>query len=383
MFKVPKYLLLAYLFIPFLVINLVINTDQQFTLLAHSFLKGNLDLDFAKYTANDLSFYNGKYYFPLGPFPAFLLVPFVFIFGTSFLQGFIQFPLNILNFALTYKISRKLRLSENKSWLLSLFFVFGSIYSPVAAIPSSWYFAQILTTTFLLLSLYEFMGKSRYLVIGILIGLAVLTRLSLIGTGIFFLIFILKEPNKINNLLKFLFPIIVTILLITSYNFVRFGDFLENGYQYQIVQEELKQQKALGLFSLRHVPINIYNMLFRPPKLVISEGMLKPPFIVFDNWGLSIFILSPLLFLVFKAKFTDPLVKTSAITIVLVSVPILAYYGIGWRQIGYRYALDFFPFVLLILISVVKKIDETILKILIFSGVLITWFFIFEKLSGF
>jgi len=32
------------------------------------------------------------------------------------------------------------------------------------------------------------------------------------------------------------------------------------------------------------------------------------------------------------------------LTVILIALPILFYYGIGFRQFGYRYSLDFLPF---------------------------------------
>lgn len=93
--------------------------------------------------------------------------------------------------------------------------------------------------------------------------------------------------------------------------------------------------------------------------------------------------MSPVLFLLFKAKLNDKLVKTSLFTVLLTLVPILTYYGIGYKQVGYRYALDFFPFLLIPLISVVKKTSQSAIIFLIIIGVLLTWFFTFEKLAGF
>jgi len=86
--------------------------------------------------------------------------------------------------------------------------------------------------------------------------------------------------------------------------------------------------------------------------------------------------------LLYLAKFKDKIVMASSATILLMLVPILTYYGIGYVQVGYRYALDFFPFVLLILMSAVKKVSLKILYPLVFFGVVITWLFTFELLFG-
>lgn len=185
MFKFPAYLIIIYLFIPFLVINSLIIGEQQFVYLAYSFINGSFSLIHLPPTITDLSLYQGKFFWPLGPFPAVLLIPFVWIFKTMFLQGFIQFPLNILNFFLVYKISKTLKLRTGKAVLLAIFFIFGSVYTPIAAIPFSWYFAQVIATSLLLFAIYEFLNKKNYLVIGIALALATLTRTTLIVSSNF------------------------------------------------------------------------------------------------------------------------------------------------------------------------------------------------------
>lgn len=383
MLKTPPYLLITYLFVPLLATNYFIKGEQQFVILAHSFLNGHLDIEFLKYPAIDLSFYLGKYYWPNGPFPAILITPFVFIFGTSFLQWIVQFPLSVLNFWLVHKIAKKLDLPNNKSLLLSTFFVFGSVYTPVAAIPFAWHFAQIIATSLLLLATCEFLTKRRYFLIGILIGLAILTRATLVGSSIFFLFYLFKKPVNLKKLLQFLVPILIALILSALYNFTRFGNILESGYTYQLVPEELKQVRNRGLFSIAHVPSNFYYMVIKPPNLVFYNQNFTFPFIKYDNWGLSIFLLSPILLLMYRAKLNNLMIRASAATIFLTLSPILAYYGNGYQQIGFRYALDFFPFLLIILASVIKTVEVKKLKILVILGIIITWFFIFEKLSGF
>ena len=126
-------------------------------------------------------------------------------------------------------------------------------------------------------------------------------------------------------------------------------------------------------------------MLIKTPDPILTgtSEVLKFPYLKFDNYGMSIFFLSPVLFLIFKTNYRDKLVKISMVTIAITLIPLLTYYGIGFKQVGYRYALDFFPFILLILIPAVKRISETSLKWLVFTGVVITWFFTLEKLAGF
>ena len=152
-YKKPLLYVIFLLFIILLFTNLLVNTEQHFVLLAKSFLSGSLSFTQEFSNVSDLVIFDGKYYWALGPLPAILLMPFVFIFK-NFLQGYLVFPVTLLNFYLIFRIAKKLNLDEKKSYLASIFFIFGSIYAPLALLPASWYFAQVIACTFLIIALF-------------------------------------------------------------------------------------------------------------------------------------------------------------------------------------------------------------------------------------
>lgn len=381
-YKKPLLYVIFLLFIILLFTNLLVNTEQHFVLLAKSFLSGSLSFTQEFSNVSDLVIFDGKYYWALGPLPAILLMPFVFIFK-NFLQGYLVFPVTLLNFYLIFRIAKKLNLDEKKSYLASIFFIFGSIYAPLALLPASWYFAQVIACTFLIIALFEFLTSRRYLLIGISVALATATRLNLIFSSLFFLYYIFKKPS-FKKLAEFSIPIICALFFIGTYNFLRFGNPLESGYSLQTIPKETSERRNLGLFSIKHVPSNLYYMLVNGPEPTLEEKTheLKPPFITFDSYGLSIFFLSPLLFLIYKANFKKEIVRISTLTTAIIILPLITYYGIGQKQVGYRYALDFFPFVLLILLNAFERIETKFMYPLIFFGVFFCFFFSFLYLFG-
>jgi hypothetical protein len=63
---------------------------------------------------------------------------------------------------------------------------------------------------------------------------------------------------------------------------------------------------------------------------------------------MGLFFTSPALVYVFRAKLREPLVQACWARTLSVLVPIITFYGIGYVQFGYRYALDFMPFLMLL-----------------------------------
>jgi hypothetical protein len=103
----------------------------------------------------------------------------------------------------------------------------------------------------------------------------------------------------------------------------------------------LEQQRALGLFAIAHLSMNLDYLFFHLPRLIAEPPFFKP-----DGLGLSIFLTSPGLLYAVRADWrrsSSWLLLGAAIAVL---VPSLLYYGGGWLQYGYRYALDSVPFVI-------------------------------------
>ena len=377
--------LTAYLFIVLFVLNFSLIGENHHVYLANSFLKGITSLVEVPQRIWDLSYFQGRYYLPFGPLPTVILMPFVWLFKLNFQESIIKFPITILNFWLVLKICRKLNLQTEKAMLVAVFFIFGSIYTPVAIIPYSSYLAQVFATSMLLLAIYEFLSGKRWLAVGTAVALATLTRLNLALGVLFFILNLVKKPINFIGGVKLILPIIIVLSLLALYNYQRFNTAFESGYRYQLIPEESKARKDQGLISLKHVPANLYYMLIKTPNPVMENNshVFKFPFLKFDPYGMSIFFLSPVLFLIFRAKLSDRLVKTSLITVSLILITLILYYGIGWRQVGYRYALDFLPFLLIPLVSAIQKVSIKTIAILTIAGIIITWFFTIEMILGY
>jgi hypothetical protein len=118
---------------------------------------------------------------------------------------------------------------------------------------------------------------------------------------------------------------------------------------------------------------NFYYLFLKSPEVVTIQGTLvgKFPFIMYNPWGMSILFTSPMLLWVLKAPFKNKQVFYASITICLSLLFILGYWGTGYSQYGYRYSLDFHPFLFLILAYALKQGSSSLFKAVIASS----WFF--------
>lgn len=363
------------------------NPEHQFEALAQSFLHGNLYLGLDNGQWADASYYKGYAYWPQGMFPALLLMPFFAILGSLMREAYLQFVLNLLNIFLLYKIADKITKNKITALWLSFGYLFATAYLPIGLVPWSWWFAQVVATTALLLSLYEYFYTKRWVLIGIYIACAFLTRVDLIFSLVFFASSILlqkdiKRDLKAYELVSLFFPIMVGVLSLILYNYLRFGSVLEFGYKYHI--PELAAARGMfhtyGTWNLIYYPTNLYYLFLRgfDEVQIAGTGYLTYPYIIPDMWGLSIFITSPLFIWCFK-KIKETIKKApvllSLLTSIFMLLFILGYFGVGTRQYGYRYALDFYPFLFIMLCFALSQGLGKVVKLLIIASFFINLYF--------
>ena len=116
------------------------NPDRQFIYLARSFLDGHLFFTAEPGYWGDTALFEGHHYWPLGPFPALLLMPFVALLGFRMEQGYLLLLLNLLNLVLLFGIARKITGKIYTATWLSFAYVFSTAYFDLALKSWSWYF---------------------------------------------------------------------------------------------------------------------------------------------------------------------------------------------------------------------------------------------------
>lgn len=331
---------------------------QEYIPLAQSFLHGMLDIP----PEYETSPFNGKHYWPLGPLPGILLIPFVLVLKEATLQGHLALVLHFITFFTLVVFANKSGLKKYDPIWFALAFFGGSMYMHVGINPTSWYLAHIVAVCMSFLSLYFFFSKKNYVLSAVFLSLAGASRPPVYLLILFFVLEIIrgKFTKKINLLKKFLAPIVISLLIIAAYNYARFQNPFESGYHYQQMNEVFLPQYKEGFFSIVHIPANIYYLFLKSPEAIIAlntTAVLKFPYFHVNPWGLGIFFTSPVLFLLFFLNLKSKTVQNALITLGIALVPLLTYFGIGWYQYGFRNALDFYPLLyLLLLLKILPKI---------------------------
>ena len=348
--------------------------NPKFSEQSYSFLQGRLDIT----GGGDTAYFQGKYYWPQGPFPSLPIMPFMLLFGPNFTQAEMQFILIPLLLYLAYKLARIQKFNKTDSLFLMYGFTFGSFVVGLMVDAGNVYYAQIVDLILLLILLIEFCGKRRFLILGFLTAALIATRptSSLI---ILFLLFSLINENKkrVQNLILFLAPITLAIIILLILNQLRFGNPFDNGYYTNDVGGPLGAMRDDGIFSISHILTNFYYYFIPTLRAVTNESMqLVFPFVTYNPWGISFLLTSPIFLYAFKSIFRkDTLIRSLWFISSITLLCILMYYAPGWVQFGPRYMADFLPLLYLILLLSLKGNNLTSVQktIIISSGVLNTY----------
>jgi hypothetical protein len=346
---------------------------QQFSELAKAFLHGQANfLHPIGGLGEDPVFYKNKIYWSDGPFPSLVLVPFVGlfeIFHHFFYQGYIEWAFVLGTIYFVYKLARILKYSQEDSFVLTLAFTLGSVFAGVVIVSSSWLFAQVLTTFLIFWSLYEFYTRKRWLLIGFICGAILLTRVTAAPIVIFYVLELLSiiplKKKNITPYLKLILPVLLCAYLIGLYNYVRFQNPFNGGVGYQLLYPDSSISRSYGVFSLVHIPSNLYSLLLRAPVPVLKSNAswtLKFPYIRNNVYGMSIFITSPYLIYLFTQKWSsfNKSMRNLLIATAFSMLFVLTYYGLGLQQYGTRYSLDYLPELFLLFMYLYRRKNKTI-----------------------
>lgn len=343
---------------------------QHFSIMAESFIHGRLDLmRLDPITGSlDIFFYKGQAHWANFPFPGVILIPFVFVFerlGLFFYQGYLQFFLSLGVFGTSYLLARRFKFSELDSLYLAIAACFGSNYSFVAFYSGSWFYSQPVVVLLLLLALWEWYTKRRYFLVGIYLGCLLATRVTAGFASAFFLLGVLLEKRvqvreKAVRLCLISLPIAISVALLLTYNYARFGSIWETGYTDDNISPEYQvtMLKKHGILRLENIPTNLYWNFLALPEPVLEEGTyhLTSPFFRVNPWGMSFFVMSPIFLLIFKSLNKPTLQQTQLwLGSFAVLIPLLLWYSTGFWQVGARYILDLFPLWFVLLLTVFKK----------------------------
>ncbi|GAC1663641.1 MAG: hypothetical protein NVS9B8_03000 [Candidatus Limnocylindrales bacterium] len=321
----------------------------DFFYLADAFLHGRVWLD-VRLGYQDVIIRDGHVLVPFAPFPAIALMPIVAVFGPQIAdqwQSGINAALaaSVVGLAWWFAGRAGVRRVSDRMWLVFLLGFSTQIWW-VTTRGGVWHTGQLIATLLTLACLIELWGARRAWLVGLLAGAAFLTRAPLAFAIPFYALLLagdaIWEPRRWpwRAWIALAAGVLPSLAFFFWYNAARFGSPLESGYGLALLPDWLEAQRQHGLFSTYHIPMNVDYLFLHLPSFSPTFPFLTP-----DGLGMSIFITSPGLLYAVRAPWRASRSWWLAGAALVVLVPTLLYYGGGWLQYGYRYALDSIPFV--------------------------------------
>ncbi|HEX8037539.1 MAG TPA: hypothetical protein VF490_00250, partial [Chryseosolibacter sp.] len=329
--------------------------ENPYILFAQSLLHGHLMLP-PNVNPADLIFFENNYYLPYPPLPSILLLPFVAVLGVSHVNTVtIATLMACVSIYLMYRIFLRLEIAkESVGWLMLAVFFGTGYWFAIFTSHHVYAFAQITSFLFQLLLINELLGKRRWWLVGVYIGCSFLSRQLTVFYVLFALGFLYHDSQKQKVSLKDVFLLCATtgvfVLAYLWYNYLRFGNALDTGYEYIVYVGVLKERvEHYGVFSAKYLLFNLYSMLIKGFHIDF-EGKALLNIKDMDLWGTSLLSASPFLIAAVKASWPRILKISAWVTVVVILFGQLFYHNNGYHQINtMRFSLDFLPLLIVLM----------------------------------
>ncbi|MEQ9618255.1 MAG: hypothetical protein RIG61_03665 [Deltaproteobacteria bacterium] len=349
---------------------------NNFVRLADAFLNGRLHLN-ENLNWLELAPYEGRYYIIPPPLPAILILPVVALFGLSTDQTLISIFFGSINVALAFLAARALTKQTSVQIWSTAMFGFGTLHWWVATAGGVWTFSQTVSTTFLLIAILCALKNRHPILAGAALGASYWSRLPTILSFPFFLAmysgeWLHSERTKsiigrinLRPLVWFGVGAGIFVMFNFAYNYMRFDTPLDISY-YLIpgVLEEPWYQK--GIFDVTYIPRHLKVIFLGFPR-IIDEF----PYIVPGWHGMAIWITTPAFIYAFFAGIRNKIAAGCWLSIILIAFVDFCHGTWGFAQFGYRFALDFYPFLFLLTVKGMGNDVKWHHKVLIIIGVLV------------
>jgi hypothetical protein len=388
----------------------------------------------------------GQVLLPFPPLPALVLLPFVALFGLTTDQEAIAVALAAIGVGVAWWMLGGLRIRLSVRVLTTILFATGTVWWWAAAVGSTWYLAHLVAVIAALLAVGVALRHDRaaagaddarigadvpaddrrsgrlwpldgsQVLAGLLLGIAATARLPLVFAAPFFML-VGGGGSTARRTASAAVGGVVPVAALLIYTFLTTGSFLHPGYDYQY-QLEANGYPTLGynpswsVEDPRYIPQNLGIMFGALP--VIAPA-LKPntlnygdpvvlcatpdarrtlfdptcPLLMPIDIGTSIILSAPGLLLALFAVFRRPRARLTigaGATVILIALFNLAHFSQGWVQWGYRFSLDFIPFLLPLVALGAARVDgrpRVIAVLLVIAGATVNlWGVIWGQMLG-
>lgn len=330
-----------------------------------------------------------KWYSSFPMFPSAVMLPFVALHGYQFNDTSFGVFIGALAIALFYSVLRLLSevegtaRSEGENAALALILGFGTLFFYASIRGEVWFSAEVMGVALTCLYLRNAVGARRPLWAGVFWSMAVLTRTPLLFTGVFFLVeaiaptpgkrkeslaaFLSKPGDVLKEKLQPFFVGAAPLAVIAmAMNYTRFGSIAEFGHRFFFENRVNQDIDTYGLFHPSYLSRNLEAAFLLLPKF--TNGKLE-----YSPWGMSLLLTLPALVLLVMPKEKPRLHWPLWLTVAACALPGFFYQNTGYAQFGFRFSIDYTPWLLALLAVGGWQLKKPLPAALLALGVLVNF----------
>ena len=305
-----------------------------------------------------------RYFVSFPPGPGVLMVPLAAIWGYDVNDVLFTLFFAALNVALCFIALRRLAergltqrsLSDNL-WLTALF-GFGTVHLWCSVLGQVWFTALIVGATFTWLYILAAIDAKHPLLAGLCLAIAFATRTPLLFSVVFFLGFVFFPGGErlrrdgfadaARKLAVFGLPCLIVGGLLLWANHIRFDSLTEFGHSY-LAGGQLTRIRKFGLFNVHFLSKNLSAALTLLPRIQPDY-----PYVIVSRHGMSLLLTTPAWIYLFMPKARETVDarlwwRLCWATAICVGAPALFYQNTGYEQFGYRFSIDYSPYLIMLL----------------------------------
>ena len=339
---------------------------NNYTLLADAFVHGRFWIDWPGPINSDALNWLGHWYVIEAPVPGILMMPLVLVFGKVANQTTLAILLTAFGVAGAWDLFERLGVSPRaRLWLCAYFFA-GTDLWWCGMLGDVWFVAQCSAATFTVFALRELAAPSpRGWVVALCAAAAFESRFTLVTAVPFYAYFlwrgglapeaVAQEPAvRMRALRSLVLTLVPVAALWLWYDLGRWGVWYDIGYT-TFYHRDPWGQPTGSPFRLAYFPYELYSFFLQAPVLVEYRQLAQWPIFKVDVHGIALTWSSPALALAFFAPAPRRYLAVMWTLIAVVAAPSFLYYLNGWYQYGMRHALDFEPYLLVLMALVARR----------------------------
>ncbi len=327
---------------------------NNYVLLAGALLHGHTWIAWPGSYIDALA-YRGEHYVIEGPVPALLLLPYVAVAGAAANQTLLSAILCGVAIGAAWKLGERLGLGRTANVWLTAVLLAGTDLLWCAMLGDVWFIAHVSAAAFTLLALVELCGKRRGWLVALWAVAAAGSRFSLVlAIPVYAALLIASDPQpqswRVDSsrlravLLGFGGVLLGAGALYSAYNVARWGTVADIGYTTWYHQDPAGSPTG-SPFRLQYLGYELWSFFVQRADFSAVFPWIRPSYS-----GIALTWTSPALIFALWARKPRAFVVAMWTAAILVAIPSFLYYVNGFAQYGMRHALDFVPFLYVLMV---------------------------------